>query len=236
MICRDFERMWNAVLDAPDGAAPAIEQSLEAHAAACPACRAVAARYQTLRQALRAWSTPPAPAADFADRFVASTERLARPSTIRWTIPKGGLVRWSAAAALLLAGLLTLRLGLSGNGRPSLPVARSHSHSSRPLTAALADATLATWDLARSASEPAARVGTEVLGTEVLGAAAEPAGSPGLALPVAGASTSDVLHNLGDRINSGVRPISGSARHAFGFLLPTTLSGDKPTPRPHEGA
>ena len=35
----------------------------------------------------------------------------------------------------------------------------------------------------------------------------------------AATAPSDLLQSVGERVNAGVRPISGSARHAFGFLL-----------------
>jgi hypothetical protein len=87
-----------------------------------------------------------------------------------------------------------------------------------PLTDALADATSATWDLAREASAPAAR-----LGRDVLGAAALPGSPTAPETPDPSASAAVVLRQVGDRVNEGVRPLSGSARHAFSFLLGPAL-------------
>src|SRR4051812_34797349 len=83
MQCVDFEQIWNEQLDAREGASAEVERALEAHAAGCPACRAVAARYQTLRQIVRVLDPPPAPPADFAGRFLEAHGRelsRARPA------------------------------------------------------------------------------------------------------------------------------------------------------------
>ena len=102
---------------------------------------------------------------------------------------------------------------------------------------ALADATAATWDLARSASEPAARISRQVLD-----AATEPEHDPGpaaaLPAPIAAtvsvpsldslapdsAAAATMLQQVGDRLATGVRPLSDTARHAFGFLLGPALA------------
>src|SRR3954452_9180607 len=72
MLCLDFERIWNEQLDAREGASAEVDRALEVHAAACPVCRLIASRYQTLRQVVRLLDPPPAPPADFAARFVAA--------------------------------------------------------------------------------------------------------------------------------------------------------------------
>jgi hypothetical protein len=102
------------------------------------------------------------------------------------------------------------------------------------LNQAVAEATKATLDLARSASEPAAR-----LSRQVIDAATSPQLEPGSIeiAPVAGpervtisvpslaalapdsASATAMLQQVGDRFASGVGPLSTTARHAFGFLL-----------------
>jgi hypothetical protein len=104
---------------------------------------------------------------------------------------------------------------------------------------ALLDATEATWDLARSASEPAARIGRQFLGATL-----EHEQSPGkvdamndrepviraVSVPSLNSLTPDataagiLLQQVGDRLATGVRPLSDTARHAFGFLLGPALS------------
>src|SRR4051812_12676175 len=70
MNCRDFDQTWNDRLEARGEPSEAEGRALEAHAAACPACRARAMRYRTLRRAILAWGPPPEVPAGFADRFL----------------------------------------------------------------------------------------------------------------------------------------------------------------------
>src|SRR3954469_16938174 len=75
MLCLDFERIWNEQLDAREGASAEVDRALEAHAAACPACRLIASRYQTLRQVVRVLDPPPAPPSGFVERFLEARRR-----------------------------------------------------------------------------------------------------------------------------------------------------------------
>jgi hypothetical protein len=116
----------------------------------------------------------------------------------------------------------------------------------RVLNDALAEATSATWDLALAASEPAARISRQMLD-----AATEPELRPGdSAIPGRAAEVSvtmptltslapdpsaarAMLQDVGDRLASGVGPLSRTARHAFGFLLgpaPAKLEGRNTSP------
>ena len=61
-------------------------------------------------------------------------------------------------------------------------------------------------------ASPAARIGREVLGSASLP-------STTLELPEPVSPAVEVLQGVGSRVQAGVRPLSGSARHAFGFLL-----------------
>jgi hypothetical protein len=136
-----------------------------------------------------------------------------------------------------------------------------HSHTIPPkapetslaLNRALAEATSATWDLARSASEPAARISRDMLearppaGESPVQPPADPSATvsvesredvAGLSLPLPSldplgsdaAAASAIVQGVGDRLSAGVGPISDTARHAFGFLLgpprPRSGSGD----------
>jgi len=122
---------------------------------------------------------------------------------------------------------------------------------SRVLNDALAEATSATWDLALSASEPAARISRQMLD-----AAIEPDSRPrdlgnrgreaevSVTMPTLTSLAPDpsaagtMLQEVGDRLASGVGPLSSTARHAFGFLLgpaPAKLEGRK-TPPAAKGA
>ena len=120
MNCGDYERLWNERLDARGAATAATEQALEGHAAACPACRALGARYQALAQAIGALSLAPPPplAPDFADRVLAAAaEARAERPALRLVRPARWLTGLAAAAALVVAvglGWRGHRLGPGG--------------------------------------------------------------------------------------------------------------------------
>jgi hypothetical protein len=229
MTCADFERGWNELLDARTNAAGELERSLREHAADCPACRPLAARYQLLRRALDAWDHRPAAPVDLADRILtaagkpaasraASGMRRARPI---WRI---GLPLATAAAAAI--ALIFARPTLDGPRpiqRTRQPLAAEAG--TRALNHALADATEATWDLARSTSEPAARIGRQVFdaatGTGTTGADDEGSFSVSSYVPSAPDSidASAMLRQVGDSFATTVGPLSTTAKHAFGFLL-----------------
>jgi hypothetical protein len=277
MTCRDFERAWNELLDA-DGAcsgraaasacepSPAMAERVRAlvdHAADCPACSQVGARYQALWRAIRVWGPAPAPPAGLADRILAEVQT---PTPSAW--PVYGAVRrrplWPIAAAVAAitatAAAIAIALPLLNRAMertlPNSPAVVLHTTpvepgrdegagtetvavDARALNLALADATAATWDLARSASEPAARISRQVLdaATNPENDRARPASSPGLE-PVAAtvavpslealapdpATAGAMLQQVGDRLATGVRPLSDSARNAFGFLLGPALA------------
>jgi hypothetical protein len=255
---------------APPGAAGRRAEEGEAlligHAAGCPDCRPIADRYQVLRHAIRAWRQPPVPPADLVDRILSTTveptigsrEAGTRRARRAWLKHRPNIAIASGlAASLLVAVLMGLSLHRSRRGRADrldtpTQTAQSDMHSvagsdrapdqSTALNRALAEATSATWDLARSASEPAARISRDVLDATTQGdprpdealrgaSPMAPAGTTeGLAIlsvsvpsldPLApdALAASAVLQQVGDRLSTGVQPLSSTARHAFGFLL-----------------
>lgn len=241
MNCQNFEQRWNELLDGGDAASMEQERALRAHAAECPACQALSRRYETLRTAIRNMGPPPAPSPEFADRcFQAWQRSVARPGfrLVRYWPVMGGL----AAAAALLAvislggrfGQIAPRPGTGGGAvavrppaEPAPPLVQN-SEPSRPLALVLADATSATLDLAREASAPAARIGRDVLEQTVR---ADEGVIPEATSPLddAGSAASAVIQTVGNQVNEGVRPLSGSARHAFSFLLgPAADAPDEP--------
>jgi len=253
----------------PQPAASELERALIDHAGRCPACHDVAARYQILRRALQAWNSPPVSAADLADRVLAA-DAGARASSARavagerrrkrlWPV----VLSWVSLAAASTLGIVVIRALIERERHnPPMPPTSSlgkenelQSASGRSdvrladakaLNDALAEATRATWDLALSASEPAARISRQMLD-----AATEPEPRPDdSAIPGRAAEVSvtmptltslapdpsaarAMLQEVGDRLASGVRPLSRTARHAFGFLLgpaPAKLDGRNTSP------
>jgi hypothetical protein len=279
-----------AAMVAPYGARSieAAEALLLAHAAGCPVCRPIAVRYQTLRRAIRAWRQPPAPPADLVHRVLSVPDKLAAvtgsgvasPGRRFWQVSRDRVRRLSRtriAAALLLFVMLAFVLYSVERGdnsdrkNPATPavVGDPHSISGPPRAAgdppaldrALAEATSATWDLARSASEPAARIGREVLDattqngdpavvptvrSSALTSADPDEGLAALSLAVPSldplrsdaAEASAVLQQVGDHLSAGVQPLSSTARHAFGFLFgsPPAGAGSSPDGSTSSGA
>jgi hypothetical protein len=264
MRCRDFERTWNELIDAQAGGGgrPAAsqaqrgsgvaerERSLLEHAAGCPSCGQVSARYLALRRAMQAWAPPPAPSAGLGDRILAEMQT---PTPSAWSIHgavrRKSLGRLTMATIAATAAALAIALPLLNRAMDRTPrngpltvrhitdVDPGHDAETiaeaRALNMALSDATAATWDLARSASEPAARISRQVLD-----AATGPDPSQARAVWVTGSGSvpsldslapdttaaGAMLQQVGDRLATGVRPLSDTARHAFGFLLGTALA------------
>jgi hypothetical protein len=161
-----------------------------------------------------------------ADRALAARRRSRRRRFV-----------WSAGAGLAATILAFLFLPASwrvgGHAtRTDPPSATRRNTDADVLREALADATDATWDLARSTSEPATRLGREVLEAATPGHDADGPGSSGsesvsfhltsLSSVLRGGAPSSasaaLLQDLGDGLAASVRPLSSSARQAFGFL------------------
>jgi hypothetical protein len=221
MNCPEYESVWNERLDARDaGSAP----SLERHAAECPACRALGARYYALSQAIQALEPLPMSPDGFVDRVLAAESArsavVPMPRRVLWR-----LAPFAAAAALIPVVFLIPRAWSPVPDRPAVTVAHVRTIEPDGLTEALAVATSATWDLARETSAPAARVGRQVLVSADLRESA-----PSLRLPAGVAPAADVWQAVSDRVNAGAGPLEGTARHAFSFLLGPSPDG-KPAPR-----
>jgi hypothetical protein len=269
MTCREFDRRWNELLDGCQGnrAGSALEepdrseQLLAAHAAKCARCREAAATFEVLRTAIRAWGPPPPAPAGLVNRVLAELE------TSTWPARRMHAWRWVAAASIaasLLAVVVVHRLVSSGGAiaRRPAPIEqrdrqpideKSDRVDYRALNTALADATLATLDLARAASEPAARVGRQLIDAAArpeTGGHDAPADAAGTSTTMAvtvpsldllapdPAATAAVWQQVGDGLASGVRPLTTTARHAFGFLLgpPPVRPELRSVPRAQKGA
>lgn len=265
MNCQDCDQLWNQLLDAEPLAGPRAATGLEpslrllaereraacTHALGCPRCRLVRARYETLRKALRAWlsSARPEPSSSpvLLEKILAEQKTRLSRRAMRWRagLPLGAAVAAVACLFAILMAPLPWRLEqvspASGRGQPAVPPSElirrpaNRQAESRVLSEALAAATAATWDLARTTSEPAARLGRQMLESVIQGessaraeaSAGDPNGSPypGLdslaaVLPVVsqGAPGSALFQQVGEGLSASVRPLSSTARQAFGFL------------------
>ncbi len=219
MTCHDFERLWNERLDARGTPVSAEGTDLDAHAASCPACHERAASYRLLSQALSRW-TPTSTPVGFADRCLEALERP--PARVA---PTHQLVRFWPASIVVgaAAALLVMVLGGPRVEKPEMAAEPPH------LADALAHVTSATWELAKEASAPAARIGFDVLDTTVVANDASQSDSDSASTD--GLAT-EMLQSVSDRVSEGVRPLSGTARHAFGFLLGPTLAEANDSARP----
>jgi hypothetical protein len=225
MHCADFERIWNEQMDLREAALVEVQEELERHARSCRSCAQLALRYQALGVALQSLGPVPSPPAGFPARFLASHGLPPAP------VPRVLAFR-RAIGSFAAAASLFLLVALGGRGRPQAPPAASETASAASerridassLTDALAHAGSATWELAVQTSAPAARVGREVLDPSGL---VDPDERLPLTVPLA--DPGRVFQSVGDRLNAGVRPFSGTARHAFGFLLgpPAAEAGAK---------
>lgn len=230
MNCGDFERSLNDGMDARDASPPGLTEVTEAHAAVCPPCRKLAARYLALNRAVRRAVPPPDLPPGFADRVLAASAREGRPVAGR-VAPRLALLAAAAGVAAVALGLLWRQAEPGPAEANPAAVARVHAIDPDDLADALADARSATWTLAREASAPAARVGRQILD-----ASESPRPSPAFVLPAGVGPAVEVWRGVGERVHAGVRPLEGSARHAFGFLLGDSPEEDRPAPRPAEGA
>jgi hypothetical protein len=242
--CRDCERIWNELFENSARSAVDRERALLEHAADCPTCRQRAAGYQALRQAILGWGPPPAAPAALADRilFAARSQapavqrgrRVARATLFLGRSRPRITIVAASILAVITAGVIT-RMTIEV-ARPRQPVAATPPATQRnglpespghpQLNEALASATEATWDLARTASEPAARLSRQFLDAATEADTHEAtAASAAVTVPLLHTLAPDsaaavaTIQEVGDRLASGVRPLSSTARRAFGFLL-----------------
>ncbi|WP_435005399.1 hypothetical protein P12x_003283 [Tundrisphaera lichenicola] len=217
MTCVDFDRLWNELLDARQVGPSDLERELEGHAASCAGCRSISTRYQVLRHAVGSIGPAPIPSAESTARLLQRME-AARSSSTRPARPSRILTRsaWASLAAAAAVFGIVRWMGTSGPGPVDPPISIVATERHRPFDSALADATSASIELAREASAPAARIGREVLSDlEAPQDESKSRSVPGGFPPV----PASALLSVGERLQASVRPISGSARHAFGFLL-----------------
>jgi hypothetical protein len=267
---RAFARGDAAGIGQVDPAMADLERALLDHAEDCAACCLVASRYQVLRQAIQVGSKPQPPPAGLADRILAQIER---PSPSAWAVYEEATSERIPYALPVLAAIAAIFIAIAlylptvnravrrqQLDRPSIvlhptPAPKSDGAQDETVPAwasnlntAVADATAATWDLARSASEPAARISRQVLSAATLADREPSLPNPdaGLETVSTGASVLSLaalapdtaaaeamLQQVGDHLATGVRPLSDTARHAFRFLLgPASAKPDVPANPP----
>ena len=258
MNCHEFERSWAVLLDAltPDhnssapgpntaGELAELERAVLGHAQTCATCRTAHARYQTLHEALCHWLLRPRPSSVPSPQLIEHILAVTSRSPWRrasWRIAVEMVTGLAASVLILL-----LVRSVSEPGRPEKGAIRpgAVATSGPGLSQALADATAATLDLAWTTSEPAARLGWEVLaaGTKDGGGTAvvdpdEPHADGlisltsvlrGVPQPLDGS----LLQDVGDGLSASVRPLSSSALKAIEFLrTPAPEKHDRSTRPP----
>jgi hypothetical protein len=131
------------------------------------------------------------------------------------------------AIAFLARGWSSQRV--PGEERRTEEVTERVAPPPRPLLESVADATSATLALARETSAPAARIGREVLSSANLS-------STDWTVSLPSNEAGNVLQSVGSQVEAGVRPLSGTARSAFGFLLPAVAPDAAVAKQPSKGA
>lgn len=243
MNCRDFDHIWNRLLDGEprsrrrdDAHAHSaatrteLETRLREHAAACEECRERHRRFEALRRALSAWAALPqvsaAPTQMLTERVLRAVEPRRRRSR----------AAASALAAAAVGAAVVVIASFKPSFRPDATLKSPPTALNEPrkesglLRAAVNNATAASWQLARLTTEPAARLGREMIDASFAFPPREP---PVLEMallePFPAASTADadsyapeLFSRMGGYLTAGVEPVSTTAREAFGFLRPPT--------------
>jgi Putative zinc-finger len=217
MTCDDCRQRLQAWLDGdPPGA-----DGLDAHLAACPACRALAEAARRLRSGLLA-APPPVPPAGLADRIVAGViaDRRKRQRSRR-RLAFAGLAL--AVAACLAIALLLPEWGRHDDGSAAVQPTGKEMVANQPapeppaappsLNENMAEATSAVASLARRTADQTVTSGQmfvpamplEVPPQEVLGPPLEP--------------PADSLREAGQGVATGLAPVTDTARRAFDLFL-----------------
>ena len=219
MNCSDFLTLWNEHLDSRAAQSTALSEILDLHSSECESCRILASGLRDLSRSMPSPLVPPGLTDRVLNQWAADQASRRIPWSSIWQVA-GSL----AAAALVL---LAFRLGTLDRGS-DFPVVPRRSVFARPWTSALADATSATLALARETSAPAARVGQDVLTASRVADLGWPFGFESPAPPT------EMIESVSKSVNSRMKPISGSARRAFSFLIAPTTNSTAPRPDPND--
>jgi hypothetical protein len=231
MNCRDFDQYWATRLDARTVVA-ASDDAMR-HADACQRCGRLARGYERLDRAVASLSAVHPVDPHLSARILTAYQDQISAPLEKWDSYEPAVpfrsrrlmrVRWIAAAAAVLMGVFAIGR-FAGINRSAPELASNPAPpviAPRPIGEVFSDATAATASLARETSEPAARLGRDVLASA---AAAVPVTSTEIpSKPSSDRSASPIFdfRRIGDGVQSGLSPISRPARHAFGFLVPGT--------------
>ncbi|WP_169974071.1 cupin domain-containing protein [Tautonia rosea] len=241
MTCREVERYWELRLDeVRSGSSPEVSEGipseLASHLSVCARCRTRVAGCSTLAQAIIALE-PPRPPADLSARVLAAVQTDRAPGTLPMRPVRRGstpIVRRCAMAAAVLLVVFGLRSILSPRELvdlkpnrlppPAAPVMTVDA-SSRRLTESVAEMAEVTVALARRTSEPAAR-----LGREMLESATESSSRLEATVPkTVEGPTDGMVKGIGTRLEAGMRPFSQPTRSAFSFLVPSFPPAEDPS-------
>ena len=216
--CRGFNHLWNEKLDRRADAPPGLARVLADHAAGCEACRCLGSIYDEFALIPASWpAIPPPPDPGIRRGKAAATDARAVPPPFNVRRPprmvaESGLALAVAASVLVAARESPTILLPIGSASPAQDAPGS---SSLLLEEAFSEASTMTWDLARNVFDPAAQIGSKVLGRD--------------GEPRADATIAPQPGNLVE-----AKLVSGSARHAFRFLI-GPASDDPAEPRTSEG-
>lgn len=266
MNCQEFDQLWNALLDAETAAhhrsaradddargdSTGREEAARLHAGSCPRCLELGVRNEALRRALRSWTRRPTASStpELADRIVTAACHSSRTER-----RLQGAIAFAVAGLAVAASLFLVfgpihwqldhpkaeRLARQSDGLQIGAAEQSPAMAAdaRLLKNALADATEATWDLARTTSGPAARLGRQVLEAAIrpeelasrstTDDAEDRSESALTALPAllrdlpGSPPGAGLLQDVGVGLTESFRPVSATARQAFGFLRSPSL-------------
>lgn len=230
--CLHLEHACQMRLEARDPRPLAADPRLAEHAAGCASCHSILVGFDALQAALLRPAPAMLPNRDLAAAVIAEIGRPRR-SILAMPLARAGDWRWAVAATVLAAGVVGLGIARWGGDRPAEVASEGQRIANPQLQQSLADARAATWALAEETTAPAARVGRDLFNP----GPTDLAPSPTLSLVDPAEPAAEALRSVGEGLEAGVRPLGGSARHAFGFLVPNLrrpAAADRPgEPAPH---
>ncbi len=213
--CLHLEHACQMRLEARDPRPLAADPRLAEHAAGCASCRSVLAGFDALQASLLRPAPAILPTRDLAAAVIAA---VGRPRRSILAMPMAGDWRWAVAATVVAAGVVGLGIWRLGGDRPAEVAGDGQRIANPLLQQSLADARAATWALAEETTAPAARVGRDLFNPGATVPSPSPAPTFSMVDPSEPAAVA--LRSVGEGLGAGVRPLGGSARHAFGFLVP----------------